>query len=330
MSGQPVKKFPVLHVWAAGEKIYEIVRETPVTESPGLAASSGAAGFWLKLETLQPTGAFKVRGAANRLLNLNEDERRRGVITFSTGNHGKAVSYVAQSIGIPAVVCLSEHVADYRVEKIRELGAEPYVAGKSQDEAEEHYLRIMQERNMVPVVPFDHPHVVSGQGTIGLELLKQLPFLDVVIVPLSGGGLLAGIALAVKSLKPEVEIVGISIEKSPAMLKSLEAGAPFQVEEKDTLADSLLGGIGQRNTITMPLIQQFVDTHVMVSEEQTAEGMRYAFHEHGLVVEGAAAVSLGAVLAGKIKIRGKHAAAVMSGRNVDTRQFLDVIQKTGI
>jgi len=324
------KKLPTIaDVWEAHDRIYGIVRRTPLIESPEIAEESGAAGFRLKLETLQPTGAFKVRGAANRILSLSEEERSRGVITFSTGNHGRAVSYVAQKLGIPAVICLSEHVAQYRVDKIKALGAEPYVAGSSQDEAEEHYLRIMKERNMIPVVPFDHPHIVSGQGTIGLEIAEQLPDVDVVIVPLSGGGLLAGIALAVKSLKPDVEVVGVSIEQSPAMLRSLEAGKPVQVEEKDTLADSLLGGIGQENYYTLPLIQQYVDTHVTVTEDEVANGMRCAFYQHGLVIEGAAAVPLSAVLAGKIDIRGKQTVSVISGCNVDYQQYLRVVQDTG-
>jgi threonine dehydratase len=181
---------------------------------------------------------------------------------------------------------------------------------------------------MIPVVPFDHPHIVSGQGTIGLEIAEQRPDADVVIVPLSGGGLLAGIALAVKSLKPDVEVVGVSIEQSPAMLRSLEAGKPVQVEEKDTLADSLLGGIGQENHYTLPLIQQYVDTHVTVTEDEVANGMRYAFYQHGLVIEGAAAVSLGAVLAGKIDISGKQVVSVISGCNVDYQQYLEVIRNT--
>lgn len=315
------------HVLAAARRIAPLVRRTPLTETLPLAAEAGAAGVYLKLESLQNTGAFKVRGASNRILSLSEEERARGVITFSTGNHGKAVSYVAGRLGIPAVVCVSEHVPEYRVDKIRALGAEVVVKGDSQDEAEVEYERIKKERNMIPVVPFDDPYVVAGQGTIGLEMMSEEPALDAILVPLSGGGLLAGVALAAKLIKPEVRVIGVSISQSPAMLRSLEAGQPVAVEEKDTLADSLLGGIGVENRYTLPVIEEFVDEHIEIDEPEIEAAMYYALSEHSLVIEGGAAVGIAALQSGKVKVEGERAGIVVSGSSVELSQYLAVMQK---
>jgi threonine dehydratase len=319
-------EMPTLHdVFSAARRIAGTARETELVPSPADARECGAAELLLKLECLQNTGAFKVRGAANRILGLSPEQRQRGVITFSTGNHGKAVSFVAGRNGIKAVVCLSEHVAEYRVRKIRDLGAEVEVYGKSQDEAEEHYNRLVAERGLIPVVPFDDPAIIAGQGTIALEMLSRRPDIDLLLVPLSGGGLLAGIAMAAKAIKPEIRVVGVSIERSPAMLESVRAGRPVQVEEKDTLADSLLGGIGMENHYTLPLVREHTDEHVIVNEEEIAAAMAYAFREHSLVIEGAAAVGIAALRSGKVEAADMVAAAVLSGSSVDPAQYLRVV-----
>lgn len=321
----PVDTIHLDHFFRAARRIAGLVQKTPFIESPSIAKGIGAAGVYLKLESLQNTGAFKVRGAANKILGLTEDERSRGVITFSTGNHGKAVAYVAGKTGILAVVCVSEHVPRYRVDLIRSLGAEVVVKGHSQDEAEREYFRIMEERHMIPVVPFDDPAVVGGQGTIALEMLSEIPDLDTILVPLSGGGLLAGIATAAKLIKPSVRIVGVSISQSPAMLESLKAGHPVAVEEKDTLADSLLGGIGVENHYTLPLIQNYVDEHVVIDEEEIKSGMYYALARHSLVIEGSAAVGIAALQSEKVVAGGERVGLVLSGSSVDLPQYLSVV-----
>jgi threonine dehydratase len=316
---------PSLHdVFSAARRIAGTVRETELISSAA-AGGAGPAELLLKLESLQNTGAFKVRGAANKILGLSPEEQERGVITFSTGNHGKAVSYVAGSSGIRAVVCLSEHVPEYRARKIRELGAEVEVYGRSQDEAEDRYNELVAEKGYIPVVPFDDPAIIAGQGTIALEMLARRPDIEVLLVPLSGGGLLAGIAMAAKAIKPDIRVVGISIERSPAMLESIKAGRPVQVEEKDTLADSLLGGIGMENRYTLPLVREHTDEHVTVGEEEIAEAMAYLFTEHSLVAEGAASVGIAALRSGKVDVRGKVTAAVVSGSSVDPAEYLRTV-----
>lgn len=322
-----MKTMPTLHdAYLAQHRIQSMIWETPLAESVDLAARTGAKSVHLKLECLQHTGAFKVRGAANKILSLTGGEKQKGVITFSTGNHGKAVAFVAGKTGIRAVVCLSEHVPAYRAEMIRALGAELSVKGHSQDAAEENYRQLVAQRGLVPVVPFDDPMIIAGQGTIALEILKALPDTDVLVIQLSGGGLLAGIAMVAKSINPAIHVVGISLERSPAMLESLKAGAPAQVDEKDTIADSLLGGIGMENRYTLPLVERFVDEHILISEPPIEDAMYYLFEKHRLIVEGAAAVGVGALLQRTLNVEGKRVVALLSGSTIQTEVYLKVLQ----
>lgn len=320
-------RLPTLHdAYRAQARIKPIIIRTQLLESADLAQKTGAQSIHLKLEGLQKTGAFKVRGAANKILSLTDEEKKRGVITFSTGNHGKAVAYVAGKIGIQAVVCLSEHVASYRVEAIRKLGAEVSVKGHSQDEAEKNYQDLIVSRGFVPVVPFDDPLIIAGQGTIALEILAELPDTDLIIIQLSGGGLLAGIAMVAKSVNPNIQVVGLSIEQSPAMLESLKAGKPIQVKEKDSIADSLLGGIGYDNRYTLPLVKRFADDHLLISEEEIKDGIFYLFDKHRLIVEGAAALGVGALIHQKINVKGKKVVTLLSGSSIDSNDYIRIIQ----
>jgi threonine dehydratase len=320
----PSPPIPLSEVYLARRRIAGRVYRTPLIPSPGLSARAGAA-VYLKLENLQKTGSFKARGAFNKILGLSEADRRAGVITFSTGNHGKAVACAAGEAGIQAAVCLSERVPAYRVRSIAAYGAQVVVSGKSQDEAEEYYRRLQRDRKLVPVEPFDDPLIIAGQGTIGLEILEELPQVDSVLVPLSGGGLLAGVALALKSANPALRVVAVSIERSPAMQESVKAGKAVEVEERDTLADSLLGGIGADNRYTLPMVAELTDEFIAVSEEEIAGGMAWALEEHGLVVEGAGAVGIGALLAGKLRSLGRHTAVVVSGSSVELPRYLEVV-----
>ena len=313
-------------VFSASRRIYPIVKVTPLIESLALKEQFKAKSICFKAEMMQETGAFKIRGAANKIISLSESEKKRGVITFSTGNHGRAVAYVAHTYNVPATVCVSERVPQYRVKSIEALGGNVVQKGKSQDEAEKEYERLRDEKHLIPVVPFDDPLIAAGQGTISLEIYNQLPEIDTLIVPLSGGGLLGGMAMAIKALKPSVRVIGVSIARSPAMLESVKAHKVVQVEEKDTIADSLLGGIGFNNQYTLDLVTRYVDEHVIVDEPEIKEAMRYLFFNHGIVVEGASAVSLAAIQTGKINVEGKHVAMPLTGRNVDLEKYLDIIR----
>ena len=315
----------IVDIYRAHKRIRPLAWKTPLVSSPELARQTRAEGVFLKLDNLQNSGSFKLRGATNKLLSLSQEDQEKGVITFSTGNHGKAVAYVAGKIGIKAVVCLSEHVAGWRAGLIRDLGAEVSVRGHSQDEAEENYHQLKEEQGYIPVVPFDDPMIIAGQGTLFVEIMEELPDVDVLIVQVSGGGLAAGVALAAKSINPGIHVVGISLERSPAMLESLRAGRPVAVEEKDSIADSLLGGIGVENHYTLPLLEQHVDSHVLISEEEIKQGIYYAFDVHKMIVEGAAAVGIAAMLSGKIDVKGKKAVTLLTGCGIDTAKALNII-----
>lgn len=313
----------LVDVFSAHRQIKATIIKTPIIRSTGLTKSVGSEVV-LKLESLQVTGSFKIRGATNKILSLSDDEKVRGVITISSGNHGRAVAYVARKFNIPALVCVSETVPENKINAIHELGAEVVKAGKTYDEANESALRLQDERGLTMVHPFDDPYVIAGQGTIGLELMEELPEINTVIVPLSGGGLLSGIALALKSINAKIQTIGVSMDRGPAMVESLEAGEIVEVIEEPSLADALVGGIGNNNAYTFELIQKYVDETVLVSEKEIAAAMTYALEKHQLVVEGGGAVGIAALLAGKVKNLRRKVAVVISGSNVSLSTLMEV------
>ncbi len=314
-------------IYAARQRIAAIVRRTPLFESSALAGAQGGP-VYLKAENLQETGSFKVRGAANRVLSLSAEERARGILAVSTGNHGRAVAFVARMLGIPATICVSKEAAPYKVAAMRELGAEILLHGDSYDEAAEYAVRLQQERGLTMIEPFDDPLVIAGQGTIGLELLEDLPGLRLAVVPLSGGGLIGGIALALKSADPSFRVVGVSQDRAPVMYHSLRAGHPVHLPEEPTLADALVGGLGVENHYTFPLVRQYVDDVVLVSETEIAAAMAFALEKQHLVVEGGGAVALAALLAGKVSTSGEKTAVVLSGGNVEVGKLVKVWQNS--
>ena len=312
----------IRNVWEARKRISSIINKTPLIKSHVLSELTGTQ-VYLKLENYHELGAFKVRGAANKILSLSSKELKRGVTTFSTGNHGMAVAYVAQKLGVRAVICISRRVPKVKVDNIRRLGAEVEVFGDSQDEAAIRSYQLEQEEGLTVIKPFDDLHVIAGQGTIGLELFEDLPDIDHVIVPLSGGGLLSGIGLALKSTDPTIEVTGVSMERAAVMFESLQAGKPIELKEENTLADSLLGGIGLDNQYTFNMVKCFMDSNVRVSEEAIAEGMCFMADKHRMILEGAAATGVAALLDKKLILHSKNIVIILSGCNVD----LSVIQE---
>lgn len=300
--------------------IQDRIELTPLIPSPALSQLSRHP-VYLKLENRQTTGSFKLRGASHALARLDAPSLRRGVVTASTGNHGRALAHAARAQGVRAVVCMSRLVPQNKVREIGALGAEIHIAGHSQDDAMAEALRLHAEQGLVLVPPFDHPDVIAGQGTLGLEILAQLPEVGAVLLPLSGGGLFAGVALALKSLQPDVRVIGITMQAGCAMHASLQAGHPLQVAEVPTLADSLGGGIGLDNRHTFALVRALADATVLVDEAAIAEGIRHAHAQEHEMVEGAGAVGLAALLRQQIDTRGLRGpiVALLSGRNIDPR-----------
>ena len=307
----------------ARNRIAPVVLRTPLVPSEALSERIGA-DVRLKVETVQPTGSFKIRGATNAVERLRADGVS-AVVCVSTGNHGRAIAHAARRAGITAIVCLSRLVPENKVAALRALGADVRVLGDSQDEAQGEVDRLAAVGEAIEVSPFDHPDVIAGQGTVGLEILEDFPEVDTVVVPASGGGLIGGIALAVKAARPEARIIGVSMARGAALHASLQAGHPVPVTEEPTLADCLGGGIGTDNRHTLAIARNLVERIVLIEEDQIAEAMRFLFIHQGLVVEGGGAVSVGALLAGAIEEPRRNVAVVVTGRNVDPAQFRRVL-----
>ncbi|WP_162738496.1 hydroxyectoine utilization dehydratase EutB [Rhizobium sp. BK512] len=299
----------------AAARIFGRVTRTPLIYSGSLSERTGQP-VHLKLETRQPIGAFKLRGAMNAILSLDDAARKRGLVTASTGNHGRAVAYAARELGVPATICMSSLVPVNKVEAIRALGAEIRIIGISQDDAQVEAERLTESRGLTPIPPFDDADVVAGQGTIGLEIVEDLPDFATVLVPLSGGGLAGGVAVAIKALKPQARVIGISMERGAAMHAAIAAGKPVAIREEETLADSLGGGIGLSNHVTFTLCRDLLDDIVLLTEDEIAEGIRHAARQEDMTVEGAGAVGIAAILANKIAVSGP-AALIISGGNID-------------
>jgi threonine dehydratase len=324
----PTFDVTMLDVYLARKRIASVARRTPLVHSPSLSARVGRS-VYLKLESLQETGSFKIRGAANKMLDLTAEEKARGVVTGSSGNHGRAVAYVARRLGVNAVICVSARVSRDKADAIRHLGAEIVVYGKSYDESVGHALRLAEERGLTMIDSFDDPSVIAGQGTIGLELLEDLPEIDTVMVPVAGGGLLGGTALALKSADPTIRVIGVSMARAPVMYCSLKAGSPIVLEEQETIAHALAGGLGEDNQYTFRMVQEYVDDIVLVSEEAIAAGMAFALDQHHLVVEGAGAVGIAALLHQRVEELGRNVAVVVSGSNVEIPLLLKIAQDHG-
>ena len=312
---EPLLPVTLADIQRAATRIAGHVVRSPLALSQSLSPSS-AQPVHLKLETRQPVGAFKLRGATNAILALDDASRRRGLVTASTGNHGRAVAFAARELGVTATICMSALVPANKVAAIKALGADIRIVGSSQDDAQEEVERLVASHGLTPIPPFDSVDVVAGQGTIGLEVVEDLPDLEAVLIPLSGGGLAGGVAAAVTALKPQARIIGISMERGAAMHAAIISGKPVAVREEETLADSLGGGIGMANRVTFALCRDLIDEIVLLSEEEIAAGIRHAAREENEVVEGAGAVGIGAILAGKVKLAGPTA-VIVSGGNID-------------
>jgi len=304
---------------AAGEILAGRLRETPLLRSESLSealSESGRADVHLKLEHQQITGSFKLRGAINAVRRLSEAQRANGVVGVSTGNHGRGLAYAAREAGVSCIICMSRLVPQNKVDGIKAQGAEVRIVGESQDDAQIEADRLVAEDGRILLPPFDHPDVIAGQGTLGLEILAQLPEAETLVVPLSGGGLIAGVARAAKSLKPDIRVVGVSMERGAAMIESQRAGKPVPVAELPTLADALGGGIGLDNRYTFAMVRDLVDELHLVSEERIADAVAHAYWQERQIIEGSGAVGIAALKAGLIEDPGT-CVVVLSGGNID-------------
>lgn len=311
----------VADILKAAATIRGVADNTPLVPSAYMSNRYGH-DFLLKLENMQPIGAFKLRGALTAVNNLSDSVT--GVTCCSTGNHGRGVAFAAAKRGMRAIICMSELVPKAKVDGILALGAEVVIAGKSQDDALKESLRLVNQDGLVEISPFDDPYVIAGQGTIGLEILQARPDIETLLVPLSGGGLAAGVAAAARAIKPDIKVIGITMDRGAAMYASIQAGHPIEIEEVASLADSLGGGIGLENKLSFAMCRDLLDDIILVTEQEIYHAMQTLFYEDRIVAEGACVVGIAAVQSGKLWLTGPTA-TIITGRHVDMAMFRKIM-----
>jgi len=301
-------------VAAAHGRIGDHVRTTPIEHSPVLSELTGANVF-LKLENLQVTGAFKARGAFNKLLAVTEEERRRGYVTASSGNHGTAVAYAAKQLHMDGITFVPEGASPLKIANMRRLGCDVRTFG-----SEGGASAYAKEHGMTYVSPYNDPVVVAGQGTIGLELAEQIHDLQAVVAAVGGGGLISGIAGYLKTLKPELRVIGVSPQHSMAMIASVRAGRIVETEHLPTLSDGTAGGI-EPGAITFDLCRDLVDRFDTVSEDEIQSSLRLFIDSHHMLCEGAAAAAIAGLIKAQDTIRGSTVAVIICGANISSDQL---------
>ncbi len=307
----------------AADVLKAVARKTDIIFAPKLSSNSQV---WLKTENLQVTGSFKVRGAYYKISKLTEDELKRGVIACSAGNHAQGVALGAQKRNAKAVICMPDIAPIAKVEATKSYGAEVHLVPGTYDDASAYAKKLCKERGMTFVHPFDDPDVIAGQGTVGLEILEQLPDVDAVLVPVGGGGLISGVAFAIKHLRPECKVYGVQAAEAPSMKRSIEAQDKLTLSTANTFADGI--AVKHPGDLTFDLVNKYVDGIVTVSEDEIAAAILFLVEQRKLVCEGAGAVSVAAIIYDKMpELRGKKVCCLLSGGNIDVNILSRVIYR---
>lgn len=310
----------------AYEAIKDYVRETPLERSYYLGNENQK--FFFKLESFQRAKSFKIRGALNKMLSLSDEERKKGVATISSGNHGSSVSYAASLLGIEnAVVIVPETTPQSKVDKIKYFGAQAMLMGANYDEAHAMGMKYINEHEMTYIdAYYDDPKIYGGQGTIAVEILKQNPEIDTIIVPIGGGGMITGIAVAAKAIKPSIKIIGVQTEACPAMVKSYEDHVFYEEYPitGDTVCDSLVGGVGK---LSYEILKDYVDELLVVKEDVIRKAVAFMIKDEKYIVEGGSCTTVAAVMQYPEKITGKNVALVMSGGNIDGKLMTKILKE---
>lgn len=310
-------------IFRAKERISPYIHDTPVDYSTTFSRMTQSE-VYLKLENLQKTGSFKVRGAFNKILEMKEEERKRGVIAVSAGNHAQGVAYAAMTLGIRSTIVMPETAPISKYKATKGYGAEVILYGKFIHESMKKAEELIRERNLTLVHPYDDPLIIAGQGTAGLEMAKEKP--DVVIVPIGGGGLISGVAVALKGINPNTRVIGVQSYASPSLKISKELGRLTDIEPSYSIADGIL--VKSPSSLTFEIISEYVDDIVLVDDEEIAWAMMMLLERNKTVVEPAGAASLAALLSGKVEARGKKVMTFLSGGNVDLSLLARIIDKT--
>ena len=310
------------NVYRAYNVLKNVVRKTDVIYAPKLKQG---VELYLKTENLQITGSFKVRGAYYKMTKLSAEEKKRGVIACSAGNHAQGVALAAQKNGIKSVICLPDGAPISKVEATKSYGAEVCLVEGVYDDAYQKALQLRDEKGYTFIHPFNDEDVIAGQGTIALELIEQLPDLDAVIVPIGGGGLISGIAYTVKTVNPHVKVYGVQAVGAPSMKNSVERGGVEELASVSTIADGI--AVKKPGDLTYDLCRQYVDEIVTVSDDEISAAILALMEQHKLVTEGAGAVAVAAAMFGKVDLAGKKAVCVLSGGNIDVTILSRVIKR---
>jgi threonine dehydratase len=323
-STQTVPALSLKFIQEARKRIAASIYYSPCSESTSISKVTGHA-VCLKLENLQKTGAFKERGALNKILTLTGDERRQGVVAASAGNHAQGVAFHASLHGISSKIVMPTMTPLVKVNATAEFGAQVVLHGAGYDEAYQEACRLAQLEGRVFIHPFDDPTVIAGQGTIALEILEQSPDLEAVVVPVGGGGLISGIACAIKESRPAVKVIGVQAARMPSMLSALQQHAPCEIPLHPTIADGI--AVRRAGQVTLPLIDKYVDEMVTVEEEEIASGILTLLEKEKTLVEGAGAVAVAALLHHKTGLQNERAVAIVSGGNIDVTLLSRIIQR---
>ena len=299
-------------IYKASHTLREVIRSTDLIKAPKINTE---ADVYLKTENLQVTGSFKVRGAYYKISQLTEEERKRGVIACSAGNHAQGVALAATKAGIKSLICLPDGAPISKVEATKSYGAEVCLVEGVYDDAYQRALQLRDEKGYTFIHPFDDENVIAGQGTIGLELLDQLPDMDAVVVPIGGGGLISGVAYAIKQLAPHIKVYGVQAAGAPSMANSVLDGKIERLNNVSTIADGI--AVKQPGELTYSLVKEYVDEIVTVTDDEISGAILALIEQQKLIAEGAGAVSVAAVMFNKVPVKGKKVVCLVSGGNID-------------
>lgn len=309
-------------VFEARNIIKKEIYRTPVITNEEINRKTGNDVFF-KLENLQKTGAFKIRGVLNKIFHLSDEERNKGLICASSGNHGLGVSYVANKMRLKATIVIPEITPVEKVNKLKKF-SNVLIFGKNYLESYNYALKEAKRNNLTFIHPFDDPFIIAGQGTISLEILEDIPDVDYIIVPIGGGGLASGILTTIKNLKADIKVIGVQSEGAPSMYKSWKKGKIVEIKEINTLAEGI--AVGKPGELTFNIVKKFIDDIVLVNDDEILEGMKTLFKEVKIIGELAGVVSFSAIWNGKIKLKNKKICCIITGGNFSEKYFLKIIK----
>lgn len=317
-----MQNLDIKDVYSAAYVLRSVIRNTDLIAAPLMRYG---CDIYIKPENLQVTGSFKVRGASYMISQLTQEEKARGVIACSAGNHAQGVALAAQHMGIKSTICLPSGAPISKVEATRSYGADICLVPGVYDDAYRHALKLVEERNQTFVHPFDNVQVIAGQGTIGLEILNDLPDADVIIVPVGGGGLVSGVAFAAKNINPKIKVIGVQATGAPSMVSSIRDGKIECLSSVSTIADGI--AVKQPGENTFSLVNKYVDELVTVTDDEICAAILYLLERHKLIAEGAGAVAVAAAMFCNLELQGKKTVCVVSGGNIDVTSLNRIINR---